>query len=386
MTLLKCLKTGLMFLTYPISPRQRDWRIYQELVKNGGATTSDKILTTEFNDVARLGLDPAKLPRHTITSKNFFQDKTVGPVAKIFMSLTALGYVHGMRVQAQAEDRNGIYMNRALFNPIAQYFMAKMAIGVAMPLVVFTAAGQFMEWLATQSILSKIWAFTSLRLMVYQQILTMPVRSFANTFGHEHIHVLQKKWGCAHPGTYNPLEGDFKNQFNPEQLKDPVLQTYARFDGFASFGLHRYLRNDAEIQARLHTVLVQGVPRWNRLPQNKMELWAAMSDSGVSLPRSIRKEMETKHKDAFKKACQVMNADGNKYSLRRLFRQAALSDVYELNIAQRSLLASEYKTAFWQTALPYIYGHLLELYGDADGRRKMGFTASDAPDLALRHV
>ena len=58
--------------------------------------------------------------------------------------------------------------------------------------------------------------------------------------------------------------------------------------------------------------------------------------------------------------------------------RAGICAGHEINKAQRGFDACSVDNAFWTDLLPPLYGNLLEMYGDAKGRARMGLGDNDA--------
>src|SRR5690606_14076498 len=123
------------------------------------------------------------------------------------------------------------------------------------------------------------------------QILTLPFRAAMDTIGHEHVHVLQvhdeNKTGLLTTNTS-------KAKDLLSKADSPLLGMANFLNACASLGTLPYLRNDAEIQARLHTVLAKGYrDRWQQLPATRHELWGALVSSGLNAPPAIRRALDS---------------------------------------------------------------------------------------------
>lgn len=200
----------------------------------------------------------------------------------------------------------------------------------------------------------------------------MPFRSTLDILGHEHIHVLQKQ---NHPAnnSFDMLDDTVKHMFLANMT--PVGKGINKVDNIVTFGTSRYLINDCEVQARLHTIMVHGSKRWGSLPKNRHQLWAALHDSGLSMPSSIREEFDREEfnnaiKNDFSNASRFWKPElSDKFF--RCIRKVFNPEVTELQSAQRSLYNESLRETFWRFSLPLYYGHLLALYGDRHGLDRM---------------
>lgn len=343
-----------------------------------GKATSRQILEVEFGHFPPKGIDFAD-QNHLDTRVNLrssLQDKDAGFLTKILTTTMALGYVHGKEQVTgselkEAKKDQSIYMNPILMGTIGKLITGKMTYtGASMLLGNLSLAGlaafaHRYEFLLGTSLL------TTLRHVPIIQIVTMPFKSFSDVVGHEHIHVLQIHDGERAKTGFDMDEDHFKGKVREAQKEFPWYKRIrGRFDRVASLGVSSYFLNDVEIQARLHTLMVHGYKRWGRLPGNREEFTAAAIDCGLNAPREVHERI---------KASKNPNvADFLKPGLTGTFMRCARksfgTDTAEINAAQRAMMDKDLQRDFWKTTLPFMYGHLLELYGDPYGRRKMGYT------------
>jgi hypothetical protein len=176
------------------------------------------------------------------------------------------------------------------------------------------------------------------------------------TIGHEHIHVLQNH--RLDDKDYHPYDNTFREE-HEELIKKPLDKLLKKIYETRLFGgKHtKYLAEDCEIQARLHEFVAEGIQNGaEKIPESKIELWIALKDAGYPMPNEL-----AQHIDQYKEEQSItgqFNADTHWLS----------------RINQRFLISEDSKLAFIHRTVPYIYGHLLELYGDDQGRQKMGFS------------
>lgn len=141
--------------------------------------------------------------------------------------------------------------------------------------------------------------------------------------------------------------------------------------------IKNYLSRECEIQARMDEVMMEGYASWQKMPATRLELWAALESAGMDLPRSVRRELRSE--------------DGRQ--ARRDFRMSGRAQenvahvVKQLSQAEGLAIFTEDKDKFWHGAVPRIYGNLIELYGDTEGRARMGLgTNPIAAKQILRNV
>ena len=136
----------------------------------------------------------------------------------------------------------------------------------------------------------------------------------------------------------------------------------------------KYLAEEYEIQARLHTTMVGVYHQFAKMPTNYYELMAALHSQGIKLHQSVLNELGTTRPGIKAMALYVPD--------KALFeRYADQTAVDNLNcvlgaIKEDSLLD------FNRRVLPFIYGDMLELYGDRLGHKRMGHSHN----IQLREV
>ena len=182
----------------------------------------------------------------------------------------------------------------------------------------------------------------------------MSFHSFGDTIGHEHIHTLQR----AHTVNAFPI---FESVFKNRLMHEAPLNV-------EDFSREAYFLKDYEVQARLHTLLAAGVRRGNALPSTRDELHRFLLDAGLKSSKTIP---SSDLKPAF--------------NLRRSVRKIGDISLSELNDAITALPHERQREFFWDEMLPYLYGHLLQLYGDKQGLEKMGYSKEHI-DVQGRYV
>lgn len=295
--------------------------------------TSQKMLEIEYGEFPLKGTEIKNTNDRPVEIKSIFDDKGHSFWLKAFASVFALGYVSDKKKQpSDAADKiqknegeydRTMYLNHLLKTPFARIFQA----------------------------------------------LTIFHRPTYKIIGHEHVHILQlndeNKTGVdmLKKNTLNDLTNAGPNEFRLAH----------KFNNAASLGMMNYLRSDKEIQARLHTVMATGYSkRWHQMPETQHQLWGALISSGLIAPKSIYDELK-KSKDAGLERF---------YNPRKHPVVQALSKMngesFELNLVYLEIGDPAVKEKHWRENLPQTYGHLLELYGDANGRNRMSVVADPA--------
>ncbi|MDD5587040.1 MAG: hypothetical protein PHY92_08835 [Alphaproteobacteria bacterium] len=152
----------------------------------------------------------------------------------------------------------------------------------------------------------------------------------------------------------------------------PAKNIFAKFSGFLFSIIYiGYLGQDkdsfslgSEIQARIHQLIAHNYEAWGRVPGTRTELSAAMYQLGIRIPKAL-------------KASLLNTAEGQKaldaFKVSGTFRRGR-GLVRDINYGLRNRLKTKQGLSrFWTYGLPMMYGQLLEMYGDLNGRAKMGF-------------
>ncbi len=201
------------------------------------------------------------------------------------------------------------------------------------------------------------------------------------TLGHETAHILQGDhyWRAQGVFGYANSQKIWSNQknaasneivsriFEEHEAKRSILtRLFDMVSGSLGSG---YYKQGLEIQARLHEIVTDGYQRWGVVPQNRIEFFAAMENSGFKLPASIRAEMnEAPEIDA----------------IRQTFSGKPVSNetnaMNDITFAEK-LLTPEGRVAFWDKAMPGLYADLIEMYGDGPGRERFGLGKNDFAEM-----
>ena len=226
----------------------------------------------------------------------------------------------------------------------------------------------------------------------------------ANTFAHEHTHIrqgLQLFSGITSTASSSlvlrPLEFIYHEEQRLGKIKILFNRLSNNIDAMTPSGLasllgphipltiqrygknyiNSYLGRDEEMQARLHEILASGHAVWRRMPSTKVELWAALSQCGLNTPKNI--------KDTLKNTEEGQQALQN-FSSNSVLRDTIASTVRAFNLVYGYAGNEKGRAHLWNHAYPYLYGNLLELYGDDLGRERMDMGPSRAPLIELAHI
>lgn len=174
----------------------------------------------------------------------------------------------------------------------------------------------------------------------------------ANTIAHETFHTLQAydkrvSLSSAFSNNRTALTWLFKNKEISEHVK--------------------YLSAEYEVQARLHTILTNAYIQHQKTPLTKYELWACLISQGMTPPQSIINFAirDPECMSAFRKYPTIMSYVEN---------HADASAVTQLNHVRDSIDDKSERYHLWNDVLPWLYGDILELWGDRLGHVRMGHT------------
>jgi hypothetical protein len=135
------------------------------------------------------------------------------------------------------------------------------------------------------------------------------------------------------------------------------------------------LSKGSEIQARIHQIVIDGYPRWGRLPAARDEFYAAMQNAGFKLPPEIEKQLE--------------NLPADSSARHFLSCEKATSKVCKNKVADiQSIieaLPEKSRSGFWNEVMPALYSDLIEMYGDGPGRARLGLGVNPKAQMPLKY-
>ena len=132
---------------------------------------------------------------------------------------------------------------------------------------------------------------------------------------------------------------------------------------YYKFTISDYFAEEAEIQARLHQLIVHAAASWARVPANRGELFAALFNMGFKMPKDIRKK-RLKGTKPGKKALKAFKTS------KRMRADNALT-IAHLNLVYDWLGTRSTQLMLFDDVYPGIYADLLRLYGLTDARRRL---------------
>ncbi|QQG37182.1 MAG: hypothetical protein HYS17_05315 [Micavibrio aeruginosavorus] len=169
----------------------------------------------------------------------------------------------------------------------------------------------------------------------------------ADSISHENIHVLQKQ--MIHQGLTDVF-GRFLRHGVKGMVKRKAPKTA------------QYYCAEDEIQVRLHLLVSSYFRDHRKIPLNQHELWSLLHHEGVRLHERCVESLY--------QSPQGLKALGKFFREKRpWFVRAGVSD---LNQALANIDPQQ-REKFCRIAFPALYGSLLELYGDREGSRRMGY-------------
>lgn len=208
------------------------------------------------------------------------------------------------------------------------------------------------------------------------------------TAGHETAHILQgdhyyrardlmghdglsDTWALKTPKSDAIVDGSLAGHF----VDTPLRRTFNKVA--EKIGLGRaYYGSGIEMQARLHEALLQGYPKWQRLPQNQTEFYFAMHSMGFAMTPDIRRELAT---------CTQKNEMEKLFPSRRgllpFNTPSCVTDIAKVE----AHLSAEGCARLWTMAMPGLYCDLIEMYGDRLGRERFGYGLNETHLYRQRH-
>lgn len=155
-----------------------------------------------------------------------------------------------------------------------------------------------------------------------------------------------------------------------ESLSSAVLQDRHKVEAFLkedeSSRYNLYLAAEAEIQARLHTVIVNAYQQAGIMPTCKQTLIAALYSQGIDIPQKIITKMQStmtgvQALEQYPRCHDFIEG----YSDKRT--------VHNMNKLAKAIMP-EHTEFFWTIIIPRIYGDSIEILGDRQGMKRMGHT------------
>ena len=172
----------------------------------------------------------------------------------------------------------------------------------------------------------------------------------ADTIAHENIHILQKT--MIQQGLSNSF-----GQFYRHGVKEMIHKNAGSYA--------RYLCAEDELQVRLHLLVSRYYRDHAKIPLNQHELWSMLHHEGVKITDGCVQDLY--------KSDQGLRALGKFFRDPKTLPLFKSEPVREINTALYSI-SDRHKEKFCLITLPALYGSLLEIYGDREGSRRMGYS------------
>ena len=174
-------------------------------------------------------------------------------------------------------------------------------------------------------------------------------RALADTIAHENLHVLQKR--RMKSGISDPMGRN----------RDYELTDYLRKRANTS---SRYLCHRDETQVRLHQIVAQYHRYFRKMPLNTAELYTLLDIERVKINSPWVTALLASPQGILAKA--KFNAASHQSDW---LKPQPIQDMEQIFAAIDKTKRDEY----CQTIFPAIFGQLLEIYGDSEGSRRVGY-------------
>lgn len=364
----------------PADFRTRDRALFRAL-RSSTALTSRFLLEIDFGTFPPKGLNiPAAANdnnKNFLAIKSTHENDGIDIGEKIFSLLATSGYVNDPVFDPKSglarPSPRVMYINPLISSPASAAMSGFIAYSLTNMSFLLAAINPALA--AVPFALFAMTSLSSLRGALVTSIVEKAYNSQLDTVAHEHVHILQKDDMESGKSGFNLCANKFKSELEESLQKRAPLRH--KLDVILSGNTVPNFLQDAETQARIHGVIAHECRKHGRMPTTRHELWAALIDAGLKAPEKVYKELEN--------SPDRSHGDFYKPSLRTTFNRAARGALdkttAELNTIYRAHLLPDLKEKFWQETLPYLYGHLLELYGHETGRKDMGFAASAKSDF-----
>ena len=207
------------------------------------------------------------------------------------------------------------------------------------------------------------------------------------TLGHEMTHIMQGDhyWRARERMGKDGLQVVFPKQDAISNIVVNEVTTSAFQPGFVRrianaisnmVGMGTdYLKQGIEVQARLQEAIIEGYPKWDRMPQNNTDFFFAMRSVGFQLTPELKKAMDMHpDKEELEKAFPKSKSS---FALKSQF-------VGDIETVQANL-TPEGQKQFWDYTMPRLYADLIEMYGDKHGRERMGMGPNETHAFRASH-
>ena len=349
----------------PLFSSKRDKEVIK-LVRKGQAT-DDELYEAQFGEWPLRGLDKTEHCDDVIHIKSLRKDKKLSKFSYLFH----LGHVH-----REKEDEQTIYLNNVLLSPagpLLGFFATRMAYARIHDVIELLTGVRAPFALPELLILAGV---SSYRYALASSMVKLFAPSVADIVGEEQIH-LKQVYDQRQAVLTNAFQGAAQDWLsNQSEWKKATTNLMQVIDTVLTWMPQQYYAGDAELQARLHNVIVRGYEAWGQIPKNRDELYAALLDMGIKAP-NIVKDYYAQDQQAY------LTETFNKHVS---WQHGLLCPPNaEMNLGLSSfrdgaiLKTGDVLEMYWKDCLPYLYADLLTKYGDPNALEKFGF--SEETDL-----
>jgi len=208
-----------------------------------------------------------------------------------------------------------------------------------------------------------------------------------STMGHEAVHILQGN--NSYGGRGSMIKGMVYMLFGMDKPASNIImkkltsrkegglcEAFTRVANASGLDKWReeisYIRQGTEVQARIHQIMIEGYPRWGKMPANSDEFYAAMQNAGLKLPPEIEQRLES------------LPVNSSAYGFLACAKGRCVK-VPDIQVISDSL-ADSGKNIFWNKTLPALYADLIEMYGDVQGAKRFGLGANLKSEVAQKNA
>jgi len=316
------LHTAVMVLKYETIRETRLNALYP------GTSTAREFLETCHGGHLPQGLDFVHVPDCQLNYKSTFSDPAYYMISAV--KGVQSGWMFSLPIWAITDWRKTLY------------FFASMAVVSALSIQGYVKGA----WDPENVYINDVWAAA--------RYLKEDHENTANTIAHEGWHSLQ-----AHDGKISLSSAMNTNRRGITTFFPKSMSKWLK-----------YLTDEAEVGARLFTILSNAYVQHGYYPQNKYELWACLMSQGMKAPDGVLKILNhdrdtTECRDAMRHYPMVqhyIDEYADKYA------------VDNMNDIEKGIDSDYQRTKIWTKVYTWVYGDIIEVMGDRLGHVRMGHT------------
>ena len=334
----------------------------KELIKVGQATHDD-LFEAQYGQWPLSGMRKDIARDGVVHIRGMHRDRKSSLLSNVF-SLGRADY-------NPDNNKSEIYLNKTLIHPAGRVFGILATRQAYIRLQDIAHISTIFSPLIIAEITASL-ALSSYRYAAISSLKKMISPSVADIVGEEQIHCLQLADidDVSITDVFHNNAIDWQN--NQPQLKQFANQGLQALDVILTLMPRAYYAQDAELQARLHNVLVRGYNAWGKLPENDVELYAALLDMGIKAPTSVKK---------FYHYNDDIRSITNEFRKHNAFNLGHINPPNaEINIGLNSYRDGNLRETgdvldmYWNDALPFLYADLLQKYGDSKALERFGYS------------